>query len=200
LVPLGLIQAVWDPNGGEDQLARAADTFRELDDGWGLAFALLNLGGALLLHHRYREAIPHLEESLQHARAVNAEVFLSNALTNLGLAHLRLGDLESARARLRESVQHAAMPDNRESLARALDALAAVADTAGDSELGATLLGAGEGVRSSIGAGVWMTDRASHDETVARLRARLGDPAYTAAIDRGRGLTLDEVRELTSAE
>jgi hypothetical protein len=38
----------------------------------------MNLGGALLLHHRYREAIPHLEESLQHARAVNAEVFLSN--------------------------------------------------------------------------------------------------------------------------
>ncbi len=199
-VPLGVIHAVRDPNGGEDQLARAADTFRELDDGWGLAFALLNLGGALLLHHRYREAIPHLEESLQHARGVNAEVFLSNALTNLGLAHLRLGDLESARARLRESVQHAAIPDNRESLARALDALAAVADTAGDPELGATLLGAGEGVRSSIGAGVWMTDRASHDETVAQLRARLGNPAYTAAVDRGRGLTLDEVRELISAE
>jgi tetratricopeptide (TPR) repeat protein len=39
LVPLGLIQAVGDPNGGEDQPARAVDTFRELDDQWGLAFA-----------------------------------------------------------------------------------------------------------------------------------------------------------------
>jgi predicted ATPase len=200
LVPLGLIHAVWDPNAGEDQLGRAADTFRELDDQWGLAFASMNLGGALLLHHRYREAIPHLEESLQHARGVNAEVFLSNALINLGLAHLSLGDLESARARLRESVQHAAMPDNRESLARALDALAAVTETAGDPELAATMLGAGEGVRSSIGVGVWMTDRVTHDETAARLRARLGDPAYAAAIDHGRGLTLDEVLELTSAD
>ena len=44
-----------------------------------------------------------------------------------------------------------------------------------------------------------MTDRASHDETAARLRTRLGDPAYTAAADRGRGLTLDQVLELTSA-
>ena len=186
LVPLGLINAVWDPNGGEDQLAQAADTFRELDDRWGLAFASMNLGGALLLHHRYREAIPHLEESIPLARAVKAEVFLSNALINLGLAHLRLGDLESARERLRESVQHAAVPDNRESLARALDALAEVAETAGNPELGATMLGAGEGVRSSIGVGVWMTDRVSHDETAARLRARLGDPAYAAATDRGR--------------
>jgi predicted ATPase len=200
LVPLGLIHAVWDPRGGEDQLAQAAETFRELDDGWGLAFASMNLGGALLLHHRYREAIPHLEESIQHARGVKAEVFLSNALINLGLAHLGLGDLESARQRLRESVQHAAAPDSRESLARALDALAAVADTAGNPELGATMLGAGEGVRSSIGVGVWMTDRASHDETAARLRARLGDPAYAAAIDRGRGLSVDQVVELTSAE
>jgi hypothetical protein len=45
-----------------------------------------------------------------------------------------------------------------------------------------------------------MTDRASHDETVAQLRARLGNPAYTAAVDRGRGLTLDELLELTSAD
>jgi tetratricopeptide (TPR) repeat protein len=160
----------------------------------------MNLGGALLLHHRYRDAIPHLEESIPLARAVRAEVFLSNALINLGLAHLDLGDLESARARLRESVQHAAVPDNRESLARALDALAAVAETAGNPELGATMLGAGEGVRSSIGVGVWMTDRVRQAETAARLRARLGDPAYAAAIDRGRGLTLDEVLELVSAD
>jgi predicted ATPase len=200
LVPLGLIYAFRDPKGGEDQLAQAADMFRELDDGWGLAFASMNLGGALLLHHRYRDAIPHLEESIPLARAVRAEVFLSNALINLGLAHLDLGDLESARERLRESVQHAAVPDNRESLARALDALAAVADTTGNPELGATLLGAGEGVRSSIGVGVWMTDQVRHAETAARLRARLGDPAYAAATDRGRGLTLDEVLELASTE
>ena len=112
LVPLGVIQAVWDPNGGEDLLARAADTFRELDDQWGLAFASLNLGGALLLHHRYADAIPHLEECLPLARAVKAEVFLSNALINLGWVYHWLGDVEAARARLRGAVKHAAVPDN----------------------------------------------------------------------------------------
>jgi hypothetical protein len=45
-----------------------------------------------------------------------------------------------------------------------------------------------------------MTDRASHEETAARLRTRLGDAAYTAAIDHGRSLTVDQLRELTSAE
>jgi predicted ATPase len=200
LVPLGVIQAVWNPNGGEDLLARAADTFRELDDQWGLAFASLNLGGALLLHHRYADAIPHLEECIPLAREVKAEVFLSNALINLGWVYHWLGNVEAARERLREAVKHAAVPDNRESLGRALEALAAVSVTAGDPELAATLFGAADGVRRSIGAGVWMTDRASHDQTAAELQTKLGNTAYAAAIERGRSLTVEAVLELTSAD
>jgi tetratricopeptide (TPR) repeat protein len=199
-VPLGVIQAVWGPNGGEDLLSQAADTFRELDDQWGLAFASLNLGGALLLHHRYADAIPHLEESIPLARAVKAEVFLSNALINLGWVHHWLGDDEAARARLREAVKHAAVPDNKESLGRALEALAAVSVTAGDPALAATLFGAADGVRRSIGAGVWMTDRASHDQTAAELQTKLGETAYAAAIDRGRSLTIQAVLQLTSPD
>jgi tetratricopeptide (TPR) repeat protein len=153
LVPLGVIQAVWDPNGGENLLTRAADTFRELDDQWGVAFASLNLGGALLLHHRYADAIPHLEECIPLARAVKAEVFLSNALINLGWVHHWLGDVEAARARLREAVKHAAVPDNRESLGRALEAMAAVSITAGDPELAATLFGAADVSADQSGQG-----------------------------------------------
>jgi hypothetical protein len=78
--------------------------------------------------------------------------------------------------------------------------LAAVAVTADDPDLAATLFGAAEGARRSIGAGVWMTDRASHDQTAAQLRTWLGDMAYAAAIDRGRRLTVEQVLELTSAE
>ena len=95
-VPLGVMRAVQEPDSGEDLLTDAAKTFRDLDDQWGLAFALLNLGGAVLLRDRYAEAVPHLEESVELARAVKAEVFLSNALINLGLARPGLGDLESA--------------------------------------------------------------------------------------------------------
>ena len=44
-----------------------------------------------------------------------------------------------------------------------------------------------------------MTDRASHDQTVAQLRTQLGDTAYAEATDRGRSLTVDQMLELTSA-
>jgi hypothetical protein len=131
---------------------------------------------------------------------VKAEVFLSNALINLGWVYHWLGDVEAASARLHEAVKHAAVPDNRESLGRALEALVAVSITAGDPTLAATLFGAADGVRRSIGAGVWMTDRASHDQTAAELQTRLGDTAYAAAIDGGRRLTLQAVLQLISAE
>ena len=44
-----------------------------------------------------------------------------------------------------------------------------------------------------------MTDRTSHDQTAAHLRTQLGDTAYTAAADRGRDLTVDQVLELIPA-
>jgi hypothetical protein len=92
------------------------------------------------------------------------------------------------------------VPDSRESLGRALEALAAVGVSAGDPELAATLFGAADGVRRSIGAGVWMTDRVSHEQTEAQLRTQLGESAYATAIERGRSLTVDQLLELTSAE
>lgn len=38
------------PSGDASSETGPADAFGELDDRWGLAFASLNLGGALLLH------------------------------------------------------------------------------------------------------------------------------------------------------
>ena len=70
----------------------------------------------------------------------------------------------------------------RTSLGRALEALAAVAVAAGDPELAGTLFGAADGVRRAIGAGVWVTDRASHDKTAAQLRTQLGDSGYAAQL------------------
>jgi tetratricopeptide (TPR) repeat protein len=196
-VPLGVIQAVRDRDQGEQLLTRATGTFRELDDTWGLAFALLSLGGALLMHDRYDEALPPLEESVRLARAARAEIVLTNALINLGWVQLRRGDLESARRSLRESAAEAAPLDNQESLARALEALAAVEEAAGGPEQGAVLFGAAERVRHSVGAAVWATDRDSHNETATRLRARLGDAAYQAATEHGRGLTPGEALQTT---
>ena len=103
-----------------------------------------------------------------------------------------MGDLDSAARPLGEALDRAVALHNRESLARALEALAVVADTVGDPAHGATLFGAAEGVRRSIGATVWRTDRASHARTEERLQTALGEPAFQAGAARGAALTVEE--------
>ena len=198
-IPLGLIEAVRHQDRGEKLLEAAVEEFRVHDDPWGLAFALFSLGGALLLHDRLADAVPPLEESIELANAVKTYVFLSNALINLGSIRLRLGDVAAAVARLNEALEHAVANDDRQSVARALDALAAVAVEAGRPEQGATLFGAAENARRSIGAAVFATDQASHEATDQRLRADLDEARYAAAIEHGRLLTVEEMVRAASA-
>jgi predicted ATPase len=197
-VPLGVISAVRSRNDGEDMLERAVVEFRSLDDRWGLTFALFCLGGALVLHERHADAVAPLKESVELARVIETDVLLSNALVNLGWAYLGLGDIAAAGRVLTEALAAGIDLDNRESVARALEALAAAAVFRGDTEHGATLFGAAEGVRRSMGVPVWMTDRASHEQTQDRLRARLGDLTYNAVIAGGAALGVEEVLEVAS--
>ncbi len=197
-VPLGVIAAIQQPGAGEDMLRQAVDAFRRLNDRWGLAFALLALGSVLLHRHREVDAIAPLEEGEHIVREGEEEILLSNALIALAWAHLGQGDIEAAGEPLDESLRRAAALHNRETFARALDANAAMAEQAGDASRGATLFGAADGMRRSIGAEVWVIDRDNHDETSKRLRARLGESAYQRLADRGATLALDEILELAS--
>ena len=116
-------------------------------------------------------------------------MYLSTALVNLGWVQLYLGDPRAAADRLIEVLEHLTARDDPQSRARALEALAAVAAEVGDAERAATLFAAAERARRSVGAAVWATDRVSHERTAERLRDRLDEMTYHAAVERGAALT-----------
>ncbi|MGY1701564.1 DUF4062 domain-containing protein [Geodermatophilus sp. SYSU D00766] len=182
-VPLGQLVAAADPAEGEAMLRAAVADLRRLDDRWGLAFALLFLGAALLLRDDPGEAVPVLEESVAVARTVPTEIVLGNALVNLGLAHTARGDLDEAGRVLGDALEQGRALDSRETSARALDGLAAVAVEAGDPERAARLTGAAEGVRRSVGAAVFPTDRTTWAHTRSALADRLGEADSAARIE-----------------
>ncbi|SDY90535.1 Predicted ATPase [Geodermatophilus africanus] len=182
-VPLGQLVAAADPPEGEAMLAAAVADFRQLDDRWGLAFALLFLGGALLLRDNPEEAVPVLEESVAVARTCPTEIVLDNALVNLGLAHIARGNLDEADRVLREALEQGRALDSRETSARALDGLAAVAVAAGNSKRAARLAGAAEGIRRSVGAAVFPTDETIWARTRSALADRLGEADSAARIE-----------------
>ncbi len=199
-VGLGVMSAIRSGDG-EDVLRHSVDTFRRLDDRWGLVFSLLALGTALIATHREGEAIAPLAEGARLAEDIDEEVLLSNALISLGWAYLKRDDIEAAQERLGEALRRAvaSRPWNGETIARALDALAAVAEQTGDASKGATLLGAADGMRRTLGAQVWANDRENQTETVNRLRARLDDDEYRHLANRGAGLALDQILETADA-
>jgi len=189
-VPLGLLTAAGstagepaDPARGEALLAAAVVDLRELDDQWGLAFALLSLGGSPLLRDDPEDAVPLLEEGIALARTARNQVLLGRALVNLGLAYTARGDVDGANRVLREALGHARIVDSRETIARALDGLAAAAVAAGNPERAARLAGAAEGIRRSVGAAVFPTDQTPWAHTRSALADRLGEADSTARID-----------------
>jgi predicted ATPase len=192
-VPLGLLVAAADPGGGEVMLAAAVADFRELDDQWGLAFALLSLGGSLLFRDAPEGAVPLLEESVALARTVRNETFLGNALVNLGLAYGAQGDLDGANRVLREALECTRAHGSRETTARALDGLATFAVAVGDAERAARLAGAAEGVRRSIGAAVFPTDRTLWASTRSALADQLGEADSAGRIEAEARRPLDEL-------
>lgn len=102
------------------------------------------------------------------------------------------GDDTAAQAHLAESV--ALWRDTRDpwSIAWRLEALAQVAARQGQGAQAARLFGAAEALLAAAGARFSDTDRVGYRDSVAGVRAQLGDEAFEAAWNAGRQMTLDE--------
>ncbi len=197
-IALGVIAGLGHRGDGDAELVRAVQMFRQLDDRWGLAFALLALGTMHLIDHREPDAIAPLAEGTEIARAGREDTLLCNGLIGLSRAHMGQYDVDDARAPLGESLAVSIGLANRETTARSLDTFAALAEQNGDASQAATLLGAADGIRHSIGAEVWAVDRRGYAETAAHLRDRLGDETYERLSSAGAALGLDDVLERRS--
>ncbi|MCV2491805.1 DUF4062 domain-containing protein [Geodermatophilus sp. YIM 151500] len=194
---LGVVVALEDLAEGERLGRTAVAVLRRLGRPWQRAFAEFALGRVLLLGGRHAEAVPLLEESVRlagverQAGETGPFPLLGYAVLNLGWARLGLGDVVAARRAFRQAVTAAGATD-RVVTARALEALAAVAVRAGDPGTGAVVFGAAEGVRRSVGVGVWVTDAATHAATETALRDALGAASFGSAVAEGLRLPLAE--------
>jgi hypothetical protein len=77
-----------------------------------------------------------------------------------------------------------------------LDTFAGLAATSGDVERAAMLFGAGDAVRTAVGAQRQPDHQVLYDRWLASTLARLDTKSYATHYENGRALTLDEASAL----
>jgi predicted ATPase len=154
---------------------------------------LHNLASAYEGLGRRERAVELLRESVLLARSVGNPVHLSSTLRSLGRSLLQAGEPSSeALPLLSESLSLAHELDERPGIVECLDTLAGVARRNGDAVTGALLLGAGDATREAAGAVRHPDELPWARAETAALRDALGEPAFAAAVARGRELSVDE--------
>jgi hypothetical protein len=105
---------------------------------------------------------------------------------------IELGDAAQATTLLAESLVLARELAEPHGIAVCLDTFAGLAATVGGVERAATLFGASDAVRASIGAQRQPDQQILYDRWLARTLAGLDTNTYATHYEDGRALTLDE--------
>jgi len=165
--------------------------FREADDDWGEAMALVTIGRVSLLSRDVRGALDRFRESLAVAQRQHDALGEAIALHHLGWAELLLGDFAVARDCFEESLSESTRLHHDDGVAYGLEGLTAVAAAAGDLARAGTLLGAAQIVRERTG--LYNAPSFSfHQQFVDPILAGEGREEFEAARARGRRMHVDD--------
>ncbi|MFI6908773.1 BTAD domain-containing putative transcriptional regulator [Nonomuraea sp. NPDC050394] len=136
---------------------------------------------------RLDDAERHLRRWLEWNRSREGEPGIALILAELGFVAELRGDAEAALALHLEGETSARATGDPRSIALALEGLAGAHALGGRHEQAAVLLGTAAALRTSVGAPLPPAERGDVDRITATLRSALGDRAFTAAFDTGRG-------------
>lgn len=158
-----------------------------------LPWALNHLGHVAQLEADFERARELHSASLKLFSQVGVQhTGIAWAHQGLGESALAIGDLSSAPDHLRRSLVIFRDLGDRMGISWCLAGLAAVASQQGDHNRAATLWGASETLRHSIGARPAPAVRAIHERLKSSSRARLGEAQFQIGMLRGGEMPLHE--------
>jgi len=158
----------------------------------GAGIPLLILGDTAVAQGQFEGAAARYEDALAFFRPSGYVWGPIDAQTGLGAVRFCMGDLARASALYGDSLEQARHLGSEVLVVSALLGLAGIAGASGRPEEGAHLLGAAEGILSSLGAPLYPRDQPVRARALAALTAALGHERLTAAREAGRALTLEE--------
>jgi predicted ATPase/DNA-binding SARP family transcriptional activator len=168
------------------------DVFRELEDISGIAGALLGLGRVAMRQGEPSRARTLLEESLALFREVKAQSSVIEVLNSLAWIAWHTGEYGAARgilgeslARCRETARHGDTSDS-------LIAVGHLTQREGNPGQAVRFFGAAGRLGTATGGRMMGMERADLEEAITASRTALGEEAFAAACEQGRGMTREQ--------
>jgi hypothetical protein len=161
---------------------------------------LLTLGGVVPFFHigdlalvqgRLAQAAMEYAGGIELFRAAGSESGWRDMQAGLAAVRFLTGDFPQAAALYDESLQRSYAMTFWPLVVSSLLGLAGIAVEAGDPEGGARLLGATEGITTSMGSPMYTRDYPVHDRVVATARFALGEERLAAVREAGRELSIE---------
>ena len=180
------------------ECATALTMSRELGYVEDIAWSLISLGAIARYQGAHERAAALLAESRSLSERIGFREGLAWSLEQQGLLALDRGDPAAAGLLRRSLLIHRELQD-RWRVSSALEDLAALALTRGSAGTAARLLAAAEALRERIGTVIPPCESPRHDQTLAGVRAALGD-GFAAAWLQGTLAPLEDLEaELPAA-
>lgn len=174
-------------------LEESLTLFRDIGHQYGPALTLSILGTVAHEQGDNERAIALYEESLDLWTAIGFKWGMATTLHRLGTVAHTQDDDGRATALYKESLALRRELGNKPGLAECLEGLAGVAVTQRQLEHAARLLGAAQTLREATGAPLSPRERVRYDHDVSRVRAGLGEAAFTVAWATGKTMPPEHV-------
>ena len=165
---------------------------RELGDQRGMATSLSSLGFVALRQGDFALARSRFQESLALLREMGHAEGIANSLNGLGQVAWKQGHYAQASDLLKESLMTFVQIGYRKRIAGQLVQLGGLSAEQGQAERAARLMGAVAALGKALGLSLHPDQQAKREVFLTTLRETLGEPAFTAAYEAGRALSLEQ--------
>ncbi|HEY5659640.1 MAG TPA: adenylate/guanylate cyclase domain-containing protein [Gaiellaceae bacterium] len=179
-----------------EELAGAAN---RIGDAWNGAIALNNLGDLALNSGEWERVIKLCRQSSEIRLGLGDRWGSALALGNVAQGEIQLGRLEDASRSLRTALHDSLEVGANMVVAGCLDVAARLASARGRARESARLLGASDRAHEELGTIREAFERDQIEAARAASQNALGEEAFAAAVEEGRGMSLEEAAEFTLA-
>lgn len=195
-----LLSITQDYEQAIQHLVRSTALWRGLDQPYELALALNTLADLLTKNQQYADAWEILQETVKINRSLGYQRGVAHALQNLGEVATELKDFARARELFHESLRIRRNLGLRRGYAYSFEGMAYLAAQENQAARAIQLFAAAQSLRLLIGAPLDADVQAQYAQTLANLRARLGDVFYDTEWSKGAAMTLEQVLDRALSE